>query len=45
MAEKILNSQIDIEEKKIRADFIINNSTGLDELAVEVQNFLRQILI
>lgn len=44
MAEKILNQQQDIEEKKLKSDFVIDNSRGLSELAVEVENFLRQVL-
>jgi dephospho-CoA kinase len=44
MADTILNQQMNIEEKKIKADFVINNSKTEAELAVEVENFLRQII-
>lgn len=44
LAEKILNAQMDIEEKKLKADFVIDNSRGLEELAVEVESLLRQVL-
>lgn len=45
MAENILSHQLGIEDKKMRADFVIDNSKGLSELAVEVDNFLRQVLV
>ena len=45
MANTILDSQIDIEEKKIKADFIIDNSNTLVELVAEVELFLNQILL
>lgn len=44
MAEKILNHQMDIEDKKLKADFVINNSAGLEELAAEVSQLLLQVL-
>lgn len=44
MADTILNQQMNIEEKKLKADFVINNSTSEAELAKEVENFLRQII-
>ncbi len=44
MAESILNQQMNIEEKKLKADFVINNSKSEEELAKEVENFLRQII-
>lgn len=44
MANNILNQQMDIEEKKTKADFIIDNSQTEAELAEEVEQFLRQIL-
>lgn len=44
MAENILNHQMDIDEKKEKADFIIDNSDGMAELAAEVDQFLLQIL-
>lgn len=44
MAENILKHQIDIDEKKEKADFVIDNSDGLAELAAEVDQFLLQIL-
>lgn len=43
MAEKILGHQMDIEDKKLKADFVINNSAGMDELAAEVKQLLLQI--
>jgi len=43
MANNILNQQMDIEDKKLKAQFIIDNSQTEAELAEEVQQFLRQI--
>ncbi len=43
MARTIMESQMDIEEKKDKADFVIDNSATLVELAEEVNQFLRQI--
>lgn len=42
MASTIMASQIDIEEKKSRSDFVIDNSGTMVELAEEVSQFLRQ---
>lgn len=44
MANQILDQQIDIEEKKEKADFVINNSGSMTELAAEVEQLLLQIL-
>lgn len=44
LAKKILDQQMDIEDKKLKADFIINNSFSHEELIQEVEEFLRQIL-
>lgn len=43
-AIKILDSQIDIEEKKEKADFVIDNSGSMIELAAEIDQLLLQIL-
>lgn len=43
LAEKILSSQIDIEDKKEAADFIIDNSHGLDELNSNFEKLLKKI--
>ncbi|HXH75828.1 MAG TPA: dephospho-CoA kinase [Bacteriovoracaceae bacterium] len=45
MAETILDHQLDIEDKRLKSDFIIDNSGSMEELAVEVQSFLRQVLL
>lgn len=45
MADTILNQQIDIEEKKKRSDYVINNTDSEKELAAEVENFLRHYFI
>lgn len=45
MAKTIMATQMDIEEKKDKADFVIDNSTTLEELAEEVNQFLRQVMI
>jgi dephospho-CoA kinase len=39
----ILNNQIDIEEKKKKADFIIDNSKDLKHLQKEIESFLKKI--
>ncbi len=44
MAMTIMASQLNIEDKKSRADFVIDNSSTLAELTREVDSFLRQIL-
>lgn len=44
MADSILNQQMNIEEKKLKADFVIDNSKSVAELTKEVENFLRQII-
>lgn len=42
MAITIMKSQMDIEEKKNKSDFVIDNSGTLVELTEEVNQFLRQ---
>lgn len=42
---KILMGQMDIEEKRLKADFVIDNSGSMTELAAEVDSLLQQILI
>lgn len=44
LGNKILDSQMDIEEKKEKADFVIDNSGSMVELAAEVDQLLQQIL-
>ncbi len=43
-AIRILKAQMDIEEKKGLADFVINNSGTLVELAAEIDSLLLQII-
>lgn len=43
-AKRILQAQMDIEEKKNKADLVIKNSGTLEELAAEVDKLLLQIL-
>ncbi len=43
MARTIMASQLNIEDKKVRADFIIDNSSTKAELARKVEQFLRQV--
>ncbi len=43
MARTIMESQMDIETKKDKSDFVIDNSATLEDLAEEVNQFLRQI--
>lgn len=45
LAEKILDSQMDIEEKKSRADILIDNSRTEAELEVDLENFLKKYFI
>ena len=40
-AKAILNNQLDIEEKKNKANFIIDNSKDLKHLQKEIENFLK----
>lgn len=44
IGNKILDQQIDIEEKKEKSDLVIDNSGSMIELAAEVDNLLLQIL-
>jgi len=44
IGNKILDAQMDIEEKKEKADFVISNSGSVAELAAEVDQLLQQIL-
>lgn len=39
-----ISNQMDIEEKKNKADYIIDNSSGLKELKDEVEQFIKEIL-
>ena len=41
--EAILKNQMDIEEKKKRADFIINNSKDLKHLQKEIEKFIKTL--
>jgi dephospho-CoA kinase len=45
MADTIIQHQMDIEEKKLKADFIIDNTKTETELAEEINQFLRQVVI
>ena len=45
LAEKILNSQWDIEDKKKAADFVIDNSGDLEKLKIEFDKNLKQLLV
>lgn len=42
LADKILDQQMDIEEKKEKAEYVIDNSQTEAELAEEINQFLRQ---
>jgi dephospho-CoA kinase len=42
MANQILNQQMDIEEKRLKTDFIIDNSKTQTELLEEVNSFLQK---
>lgn len=42
LADKILDQQIDIEEKKIKAQFVIDNSRTETELVEEIKSFIHQ---
>jgi dephospho-CoA kinase len=44
LAEGILNHQMNIEEKKKKADFIIDNDGDIEKLGSEVENLLTRIL-
>ncbi len=44
LADSILDQQMDIEEKKLKAQFIITNSKSERELADEIKEFMRQVL-
>jgi dephospho-CoA kinase len=43
MADAILNSQMDIEVKKLKSDFIIDNSKSESELAEEINRILHKL--
>lgn len=42
-AELVLANQMDIEEKKEKADFVIDNSGDLDQLNLNIDQFLRSL--
>ena len=42
-AKSILNNQMDIEEKKLKADYVIDNSKDLKNLQKEIEKFLANI--
>ena len=42
--EEILSNQMSLEEKKKKADFIINNSFGKKETIEKVEKIIKQIL-
>lgn len=44
-ALKRVESQINIEVKKIRADYIIDNSNGINNLHEEIENFIKVVKI
>jgi dephospho-CoA kinase len=44
-ADRILAAQLDIEEKRRRADFVIDNSGTEAELAANVETFLARVLV
>jgi dephospho-CoA kinase len=44
-ARQILKQQMDIEEKKEKADFVINNISSMAELSAEVSELLRKLII
>ena len=44
-ARQILQQQMDIEEKKEKADFVINNTASMTELSAEVSELLRKLII
>lgn len=43
LAKIILEQQMDIEEKKLKANFVIDNSFSQEELVQEVEQILRQL--
>lgn len=44
LAEAILMNQLDIEDKKLKANYIIDNSQTEAELDLEVKNFISKVL-
>lgn len=44
IAKKILDQQMDIEAKKLKGNFVINNAGSMAELTAEVEKLLRNIL-
>ena len=45
LAENILEKQISIEEKKLKSDFIIDNSGNIEDLKKEVENVIKKALL
>ncbi len=45
MAQSIIDSQIPIDQKRGRADIALDNSGTLEDLAAEVDQLLRQIIV
>ena len=44
LADKILASQMDIDEKKSKANLVINNQTDLQALNLSIEKFLKDII-
>jgi dephospho-CoA kinase len=45
MAQNIMDQQISIEDKRTRADFVVDNSGTVEELTAGVEQLLRQIIV
>lgn len=45
LAQKILDQQMDIEEKKFRSQLIIKNTAELEDLNLAVEEFLKEITV
>lgn len=43
LAKKILSKQLPIDQKRNKADYIINNNESFEKLTAQVEDFLRQV--
>ena len=41
--EKIINSQINLEEKKKKSDYVIDNTKKIEEVELEIEKILKEL--
>ena len=41
--EKIINSQINLEDKKKKSDYVIDNTKKIEEVELEIEKILKEL--